>query len=268
MKSILFSSVLAGAQMFAFHASNAAVVKEVPSCAMSCTWSISVDGSEVDSGMYMADPVSGNLMIAQPVNVDLGDGAFVRVDNMFGNIDPILGFSTSAGTGALGKTFAFNFFLPIALSGPLIANSSVSYSLTSTTSAGAQIAPLFAKVVTAQEVDTSVGGVSPLNKGVDVGNTFFFSGGPQTQNSPVYTANSTLTGNLLYDLMSVTVAFSLSANSQVGLSGFVQQDLTPGAGVGTVPLPAAVWLLGAGLGSLGLLGRRRSTHRDTRSTMN
>jgi hypothetical protein len=249
MKSFVASLLVAG--LFVASASHAAVVKEVRECGTSCTWSVSVDGMQMMSGMYAADPVTGQISLDMPVSMDLGGGAFVRLDNMSGNIDPILGFSAAAGTGALGKTFAFNFSLPIGLSGPLNANSSVSYSLTSLTAGGAQIAPLLGKVVTAQEVDTSVGGLSPLNKGVDVGNTFFFTGGPQTQNSLVYTASNSLTGSLLYDLMSVTVAFSLSANSQVGLSGYVQQEVV------TTPLPAAAWLLAAGLGSLGVIGRRQ-----------
>jgi len=172
----------------------------------------------------------------------------VQLDNITGNADPILGFNASASTGTAGNTFAFNFSLPIALSGPINANSSVSYSLTSTTSAGAQIDPLNGKVVVAQEVDTTAGGLAPLNKGVNVGDRFSFIGGPLTQNSPVYTASSSFTGNLAYDLMSVTVAFSLSANSSTGLSGFVQQ--TP------VPVPAAVWLLGSAIGLLGAVRRR------------
>ena len=74
------------------------------------------------------------------------------------------------------------------------------------------------------------------------GGTFFFLGGPATNASPVYTASNTFTGDLQYDLMSLTVAFSLSANSSVGLSGFVEQV--------EVPEPSAVLLLGLGLGAL------------------
>jgi hypothetical protein len=88
-----------------------------------------------------------------------------------------------------------------------------------------------------------------LNKGVDVGDRFFFTGGPQTQNSPVYTASNTFTGDLAYDLMVVKVDFSLSADSTVGLSGFVQQVV--------VPVPAAVWLFGSGLIGLIAVARRK-----------
>lgn len=220
----------------------------VPDCSQGgCEWSVTADNVLLGSGSYTVDPKTGDISLAASQRFDLADGGFVSIDGLNGNADPILGFNASAGTGSAGNTFAFNFSLPIALSGPINANSSVSYSLTSLTATGAQIAPLFGNVVIAQEVDTSVGGLAPLNKGVDVGSTFFFVGGPQTQNSPVYTASNTFNGNLAYDLMSVTVAFSLSANSNVGLSGFVQQ--TP------VPVPAALWLFGSGL--LGLLGVAR-----------
>jgi hypothetical protein len=178
----------------------------------------------------------------------MGDGSTISVGSLSGNADPILGFGLGASTSSTGSTFGFTFNLPIALQGPINADSSVSYSLTSTTAAGAQIAPVVgSNIVSAFEVDTSVGGLLSLNKGVDIGSTLFFTGGPLTQNSPVYTASNTFTGNLAYDLMTVKVDFSLSADSTVGLSGFVQQV--------AVPIPAAVWLFGSGL--LGLVGIAR-----------
>jgi hypothetical protein len=227
-------------------------------CNGNCTWSIQVDSTDVQSGEFTVDPVTGDVEFGGPVTVDLGGGASVALNSLSGNSDPILGFSVAAGTGAIGKTFSFNFSLPIDLSGTLQASSSVSYSLTSTSSAGAQIAPLNGHVVVAQEVDTDVGGLSPLNKGVDVGDKFLFTGGPKTLNSPVYTANSTFTGNSAYDLMSVTLGFSLSKNSNVGASGFVQQTPVP------VPLPAGGWLLGSALVSLAGLKRRSGAYRTPR----
>lgn len=226
----------------------------LPTCTVNdprCGFTISVgqgDQMQSGSGFYTIDAKTGDLTITEAVTVAGLNGELAQVGGIWGNADPILGFNASAGTGATGGTFSYTFFLPIALSGPLAADSSVSYSLTSQTAAGAQIAPLFGKTVIAQEVDTSVGGLAPLNKGVDVGDTFFFLGGPATNNSPVYTAASPLTGNLAYDLMSVTVAFSLSARSNVGLSGFVQQTV--------VPVPAAVWLFGSAVGLLAALRRR------------
>src|SRR5262249_33665244 len=138
-----------------------------------------------------------------------------------------------------------------ALSGPLVASSSLGYSLTSTSAAGAQIAPLFGKVLTAQDVDTTVGsGVPPLNKGVDIGDTFFVPAGPIGTLTSTYSASHPLTGNPAYDLMSATLAFSLSANSNVGLSGFVSQEVDP------VPEPNA-WMLVVAGGALVLFGLRR-----------
>jgi hypothetical protein len=186
--------------------------------------------------------ITGNGMVTQMDTLmwTMGDGTKISVDSLSGNADPILGFALGASTGVNGANISIAFNLPIALSGPISASSSVSYSLTSTTSAGAQISPFGGtNVVRAFEVDSSVGGIGPLNKGVDVGNTFFFLGGPQVQNSPVYTASNSFTGDLAYDLMGVQVSFTLSANSSVGISGFVSQ--TP------VPVPAALWLFGSGL---------------------
>ena len=256
MRPSLARSLMPIAALALAGACNSVQAGTVVPCDGHCTWSVEADGVEIGSGSYQVDPTSGEISLASPLKISLGDGSWASVNTMTGNADPILGFNVSAGTGAVGKTFAFSFSLPIELSGPVNASSSVSYSLTSLSSAGAQIDPLSGHVVTAQEVDTSVGGLTPLNKGVDIGPRFFFFGGPQTQNSPVYTATNTFVGDLAYDLMSVTIAFSLSANSKVGASGFVEQLPAP------VPLPAAVWLLGSGLLSLGGLARRRNLNRS------
>jgi hypothetical protein len=132
--------------------------------------------------------------------------------------------------------------LPISLTGSIVANSSIGYSLTSLSSAGAQLSPFLpgGKTMIAQEVDTSIGGLAALNKGVDAGSTFFFLGGPATFGSPTYTASNVFVGDLQYDLMSITVAFSLSKQTSVGVSGFVQQ----------VPEPFTGLLLALGLGVL------------------
>ncbi len=231
----------------------------------SSEFSIMVDNAEVGVGRFNYDAKTGDITLDKtPGSFDgmltsnnqlmwnLGDGSFVRVDDVNGNADPVLGFSLAAGTGSTGKTFAFAFDLPIAIDGLIEAKSSVSYSLTGTTSAGAEISPTVgSNIVTALEVDTSIGGLGSLNKGVDVGETFFFVGGPQTQSSIPDSATNYFTGDLAYDLMSVNVAFALSADSNVGISGFVSQ--TP------VPLPAAVWMLGSGVLALVGFRKRRAT---------
>jgi hypothetical protein len=250
-------ATLLGTLIGALLLSIAADAGMIVPCNGQCTWSMEIEGVEIGAGEYSVDQETGAISVS-PTGIlfqDPGsaDSPWVAIDGLSGNIDPILGFSVAAGTGALGKTFAFNFSLPISLSGPIDASSSVSYSLTSLSAAGAQVTPLFGSMVVAQEVDTSVGGLVPLNKGVDVGLMFYFLGGPQVQNSPVYAASNTLTGALAYDLMSVTIAFSLSANSQVGMSGFVQQLPT------AVPVPPAFLLLGSSL--LALAGTTRSRRR-------
>ena len=201
------------------------------------------------SGSFTINPTTGAISLLTPISVaDPADPlTHVYVSDVHGNADPILGFAASASTGLSGATFSVSFSLPIALSGTINANSSISYSLTGTTAPGAQIAPLFGHVLVAQEVDTSIGGLPPLNKGVDAGNTFACTPGPCTGNSPVFTASNSFVGNLAYDLMSATLAFSLSPSSQVGISGFVQQ---------VVPEPNTALLLVVGVVAVAWRARR------------
>ena len=233
-----------------------------PECSVS--FSVFVDGSteEAGGGMLWYDAETGEISLdtnnirgggmmnqeTQGIMWNFDDGSQFAVNSLYGNADPILGFGLGASTGSSAKTFAVTFDLPIALEGPIDASSSISYSLTSTTEAGAQITPLNGKVLTAFEVDSDIGGLGVLNKGVDAGDPFGFVGGPQTQNSSVYTASNTITGDLAYDLMTAQIAFSLSANSNVGISGFVQQV--------PVPLPASLPLILAGFALLGFIKRR------------
>jgi hypothetical protein len=224
-------------------------------CDGDCTWSIAAGGVQVRSGEFQVDPTTGDIDLGAAVQVGLGGGAWARIDDVSGNADPVLGFHVTANTGTNGRTFAFTFSLPIALAGTIEADSQVSYALKALTAAGAQITPLRTHVVVAQEIDSTPGGLAPLNKGVDIGDRFFVT--TQTANpvnSPAYTATNRLTGNLAYDLMSVTLGFTLSPNSNAVVSGSVQQTIveqTP------VPLPAGVWLLGSALLGWSRLGRSR-----------
>lgn len=243
---------------------QAGTIVQCGSTTCSSGFDIMLGNTAMGSGELLYDSGTGNIWLNTDMSSITGEASVaangsivwtmgesaVEVNWLSGNADPVLDFGVSASTGDSGGTFSFSFDLPIALQGPINASSSVSYSLTSGTSAGAQIGTTITpNIVSAFEVDTSVGGLDPLNKGVDVGNTFGFTGGPLTQDSQIFTASNTFTGNLAYDLMAVNINFSLSANSSVGVSGFVQQ--TP------VPVPAAVWLFGSGLLGLVAVARRR-----------
>jgi hypothetical protein len=227
-----------------------------------CTsdFTVTIGGNDVGGGLFTYDAKTGDIALSTDgieggvvtdgggIMWTMGDNQLM-VNSLSGNADPILLFGVGATTGANSSSFGFTFNLPVQIAGQISANSSVSYSLTAGTAAGAQITPIFTNVVSAFELDTDIGGLGSLNKGVDVGNTFgFVPAGvlPETQNSPVYTASNTFTGSLAYDLMVVKVDFGLTANSAVGISGGVQQ---------VIPVPAAVWLFGSGL--IGLIGVAR-----------
>ncbi|MCG6937692.1 MAG: VPLPA-CTERM sorting domain-containing protein [Gammaproteobacteria bacterium] len=204
---------------------------------------LNTDPTSINGGIVTG---SGGIMWTMP------DGSKILVNSLTGNADPILHFGLGASTPAgSGNTFGFTFNLPIALSGQINASSSLTTPLTSGSSAGAQIQGIGTnKILTAFDVDTSVLGIGSISKGVDVGDAFGFLGGPQVQNSPVYTASNTFTGNTAYDLMTVKIDFSLSADSSVALTGFVQQVV--------VPVPAAVWLFASGLLGLAGIARRKA----------
>jgi|GEM_PF-3172663 len=243
---------------------RAGVVAQCGQPFCSAGFSVSMNGKPMGGGELIYDAKTGAISLNTQNITGKGratqgggimwitpNGNQIMLNSLGGNADPLLSFGLGATTKSSGATFAFAFDLPIALSGPINTASSVSYSLTSNTSAGAQISGIGGnKVVQSWDVDTSVGGLPDLNKGVDVGDTYFHTGGPATSNSPVYKANSSIIGQLAYDQMAVQVAFKLSPNSSVGISGYVSQ--TP------VPIPAAAWLLISGLGMVAACRRRLS----------
>jgi hypothetical protein len=239
------AAVSAGAMSLCILGNSAQAAAVVPCTVAACTWSL-VAGTSTDSGTFSIDPSTGAISGGLPNWSGSGMTASVSLNGL-SNSDPLLGFNFSAGTSTAASNFSLTLTMPVAESGPIAANSSVSYSLTANTSAGASVQATSGHVVTAFEESTLSGGPAPLNKGVDVGGNFSFTGGPQVQPSPVYTAANlfSLAAGNQYNEMVVTVAFNLSAQSNVGLSGFVQQL--------PVPLPASVWLfLSAALGVFGL----------------
>ena len=210
-----------------------------------CTWEIQVDGQSVMNGSYVTD-ADGNISLANPVTVS-GSGYTVSLTDMSGNIDPVLGFGLGAtNSSATPKTFAFAFSLPLGgLPVPINTKSQLGTTLTAFTSAGGSVFPTLGggKIVDSQDIAFSP--FASVDKGVDIGDALSVVG----QNTAVRVENAagSISGGGPFDLMAVTVAFGLTAQTGVGFSGFVEQ--TP------VPVPAAVWLFGSGL--LGLVGIAR-----------
>lgn len=244
---LVYLGTLAAAVTSGSAASGGTIVDCGPGGA-ACAVALSIDGTQVANGTFQIDSTTGDIIWPGELSGSLGEST-LTVQNVTGNADPILGYATSASTGGVGGAFSITFTLPIALSGPIDAAAQVSYSLTGTTAPGAQISPLFGNVALAREVDTSVGGLPPLDKGVDVGSTFFCTPGPCNSTSGTFAATNQFVGNLAYDLMSVTVAFSLSPSSNVGISGFVQQL--------PVPEPSTASLLSLGILIVAVVARRK-----------
>jgi hypothetical protein len=215
-----------------------------------CTWEISVDGNVVMDGMYISDPDTGDISLASPVSMD-GAGFSVNLDSMFGNVDPLLGFGLGAtNTSGAFKSFAFAFSLPLGgLAVPINTYAEIGTTLTAFTDAGGSVVPTLGggKIVDSQDLAFSPS-FSSVDKGVDVGNAK--STATQGTVFDFDSASASILSGGPFDTMSVVVAFGLTDQTGVGLSGFVEQT--------AVPVPAAVWLMGSGLVVLVGVARRRA----------
>ncbi len=262
----IFATVaVVSSNLLSLNIAHAGTVVQCGAAVCAANFSVLFNGNSAGGGQFLYDATSGDISLNMDSNSitgngmiqngmmtwTMGDGSQISINSLSGNADPIISFGIGASTRSSGATFAMNFDLPVAIDGPINASSSMSYSLTSTTAAGAQIAPINGSVISGWGVDTSIGWAKFADMGVDAGDSFFFIGGPQTQNSPVYSNTNLFAGDLAYDLMSVQIGFSLSPDSAVAMSGFVSQ-------ISAVPVPAAVWLFGSGLlGLMGTVVRRR-----------
>ena len=219
-------------------------------CGTDCTWSISVDGTQVMSGMYTTD-ADGNIVLSNPVSIS-GDGYTISLD-MNGNIDPLIGFGLGAtNTSGSVKTFAFAFSLPLGgLSTPIDTVSDLGTTLTAFTGNGGTVFATSGTGFIVDSQDIALSPFSSVDKGVDVGV------GLSTVSMGTVLSHESATGSITtggpYDLMSVIVAFGLTDQTGVGFSGYVGQTIRPNE---VVPIPAAVWLFGSGLVGLVAIGRR------------
>jgi len=201
------------------------------------------------TGSYTIDPL-GAIVLTQPVSIS-GTWGSATIDTLGGNSDPSLLFGGGSVNNSGGDVlFSFATSTPISLLGPVIAQSQLTYGLTSQAGFGpAHLEPFDTNhhLVVANDLQLGNGSV---NKGVDIGGPCDAPAGQS-----VTCGNLSLTGAPFgspgdtFTAMGVNVSYFLSAHSSTSFNGQIIQN--------AVPEPSTYALLVAGLGLVGFIARRR-----------
>lgn len=212
-----------------------------------CGWAISVGGSEVMSGSYDID-AGGNVSLGDRVISMTNSDFSVNINNIGGNVDPEIIFGLGAtNTSGAPLTFAFSFSLPLGgLSGPLNTFAEIGQTLTAASGNDLTLFPTLGTGTLVDSQDIRFNPFASVDKGVDVGDVLFAAAGSTVLDLDQASSQIVLSGGG-FDVMSVVVAFGLSDDGSVGLSGRVVQ---------VVPEPGTALLLGLGLTALAV--RRRA----------
>jgi len=232
---------------------------KVVECAGACTVQLTAtQGTETlgtTTGEYTIDP-TGSIVLAQPITIN-GDWGSATVNRLGGNADPSLLF----GGGSVNNTanpvlFSFATSTPIALNGPVVAQSQLTYGLTAQSgfTTDASLTPfdpgghlVVANDLRAGDAGGPIGGVT--NKGVDIGGPCTAPAGNTVSCGDLSLNGAPFGAGQTFTAMGVNVAYFLSGHSSTSFNGQVIQN--------AVPEPSTYALLAAGLAFVGFTARRR-----------